>query len=304
MLMGLEAQGLTKIFGKNKALENVSFNLEGKGCYGYLGPNGAGKTTTMKIFTNLLRPSSGKAFINDIDVNKEPVKALKFVSALIEDPEPFPFMTVKDFIIYACKLRNINIEGHQINELSEKLKLPPIHYKCAKLSKGQKRRVYLAALLAQNSDIYILDEPSAGLDPEESIIIRNILAEMKKEKLIFLSSHLLYEVTQVCDYVLFINRGKLIEKGPVNEITSKFSSKSLRVEFSKAVGEEVIKSLVSSNLIIRYNKENDFSYTLQYDGKDETRKNIVQILSKYDLRSFYDSTLGLEEAYLKLIGGE
>lgn len=302
--MELVAQGLTKIFGNFKALDNVDFNIEGKGCYGYLGPNGAGKTTTMKIFTNLLRPTKGKALINGIDVNKEPVKALRYVSALIEDPEPYSYMQVEEFIKFACKLRGTQIDSKTLLDLSEKLKLPPLNSNCAKLSKGQKRRVYLAGLLAQNSDIYILDEPTAGLDPEESIIIRNILAEMKKEKLIFLSSHLLYEVTQVCDYVLFLNKGRIIEKGYVSEISSKFTSKSLRVEFSKPVDEQVIRSLIDSQLITQYRKENDFSYILQYDGKDETRRSIIQILTKYELRSFFDSTLGLEEAYLKLIREE
>jgi len=302
--MELIADNLTKYYGNFRALDNVSFKISDKGCYGYLGPNGAGKTTTMKIFTSLLRPTKGNAYINGIDVTKNPVESLKHVSSLIEDPEPYSFMTVKEFIIFACKIRNISIDEKTLKDLTERLKLPSINTKCSKLSKGQKRRVFLAAILAQDSDIYILDEPSAGLDPEESIIIRNILNELKKYKLIFLSSHLLYEVTQVCDYILFLNKGKLIEQGTVEDISKRFASKSLRVEFNQPVQEEVFKNLVEYKLITGYKKENDSSYIIQYDGSEESRKKILQYLSNYNLRSFYDSALGLEEAYLKLISGE
>jgi ABC-2 type transport system ATP-binding protein len=173
--------------------------------------------------------------------------------------------------------------------------------KCAKLSKGQKRRVYIAALVAQDPEILILDEPSAGLDPAESVIFRNMIMQLKKDRTVFLSSHLLYEVTQVCDSVLFINKGKIVESGTVQEISKKFASKSLRVEFSVPVDESRVRALQERGLLTGYGKENDKLYALDFDGKEETRQAIVDEVYRLGLRSIQDAQLSLEQAYLDLV---
>jgi ABC-2 type transport system ATP-binding protein len=299
-LAELVAEGLYKNFGNFRALDDVSFKLEGKGCFGYLGPNGAGKTTTMKLFTSLLRPSSGRALVNGFEVARQPTLALKAVGSLIEDPEPYPFMTVQEFIGFAVKVRDEN-KKPDMAHLNELLELPPLDRKCLKLSKGQKRRVYIAALMAQDPEVFILDEPSAGLDPTESVVFRNTIIKLKKDKTVFLSSHLLYEVTQTCDQVMFINQGRIVERGTVQEISKKFTSKTLRVEFDAVVDEARLEALVESKIVLSYAKEGDRTYVLNFDGRDETRKAIVDEIYPMGIRSLQDAQLGLEQAYMDLM---
>jgi ABC-2 type transport system ATP-binding protein len=296
------AEALTKKFNSFTALDSVSFKIEGKACFGYLGPNGAGKTTTMKIFTTLLRPTSGRAYVNDIDVTKDPVNALRYIGSLIEDPEPYSFMTVEEFITYASKIRGKGVPD--VKSLKEKLDLPDLKRRCSKLSKGQKRRVFLAAIIAQDPEIMILDEPSAGLDPAESVIFRNLILQMKREKMIFLSSHLLHEVNQVCDYVYFINKGRIVGQGDIQEISKRFVSNAIRIEFSSKVDESKIKSLLDEGIVTSYTKENESIYNIVFDGKEETRKRILEKIVPLGIRSVTDSSLGLEKAYLELISGK
>jgi ABC-type multidrug transport system ATPase subunit len=299
--MNLVADNLVKELGKTKALDGVSFKLEGKGCFGYLGPNGAGKTTTMKLFTNLLRPTRGSAIIDDIQVSKEPAKALKSVGSLVEEPEPYSFMTVREFMEFAARIREKKVDSAKVRSISERLDLPPPTSLCAKLSKGLKRRVYLAALLVQETDALILDEPSAGLDPAESLVFRNIILELKKEKLIFLSSHLLFEVTQVCDSVIFLNRGKIVETGSVEDLARKYTSKAVRVEFSDRVPTAALKNLKAQGVITSLDVESERMCLLRFDGKEETRKAIVSSLYPLGVRNINDAQLGLEQAYMELM---
>ncbi len=296
----LIAERLGKEFGKFNAVKDVSFRLDGCGCFGYLGPNGAGKTTTMKLFSSLLRPSEGRALVNGFDVAGQRSLALKAVGSLIEDPEPYPYMTGREFIEFSVKVRDQNRKA-DTKGLEEFLTLPPLDVKCSKLSKGQRRRVYLAALLAQDPDIFILDEPSAGLDPAESVVFRNTIMKLKKDRMIFLSSHLLYEVAQVCDYVMFINKGKIVEKGNVQEISKRFVSRALRVEFEPIAKEERLIELTRMGLVLGFDKEAERTYVLKFDGKDETRKAIVDELYRMGLRSVQDAQLSLEQAYLDLV---
>jgi ABC-2 type transport system ATP-binding protein len=291
--MELQAVELSKKFGDFQALNKVSFRLNGAGCYGYLGPNGAGKTTTMKIFTNLLKPSSGSALVNGVSVQKDPVEALKHVSSLVEDPEPYTFMTIREFVVFAAKIRSLNPPN--VNALKEELDLPPVERKIGGLSKGQKRRVYLAAMLAQDAEVMILDEPSSGLDPKEAGVLRDVIKRLKKDKIILLSSHLLYEVSQVCDTVYFLFGGKIVDQGTLEDISAKFRSRALKVEFYDK------KSALPQLQDVRFEPDGERSMTVYYDGSDEKRREILDALYPLGLRSFSDSELQLEEAYRRVI---
>jgi ABC-2 type transport system ATP-binding protein len=295
------AESLVKKLGKTMALDGVSFKLEGKGCFGYLGPNGAGKTTTMKLFSNLLRPTSGSATIDGVEVSREPAKALKTVGSLVEEPEPYSFMKVREFMEFAVRIRGRRVDEAELRGVSERLNLPSPDSLCSKLSKGLKRRVFLAALLAQGTDILLLDEPSAGLDPAESVVFRNIILELKKEKLIFLSSHMLFEVTQVCDRVTFLNRGKIIETGTVEELTRKYTSKALRIEFTERVPTPALEKLKAEGLVTSAEIEGERVCLIRFDGKEETRKKLVDSLYPLGVRNINDAQLGLEQAYMELM---
>jgi len=299
--MDLVADGLVKRLGSTMALNGVSFELEGRGCFGYLGPNGAGKTTTMKLFTNLLRPTKGRATINGVDVTKEPSVALKAVGSLVEEPEPYQFMRVREFMEFASRIRERRVDEAEMKRVSERLDLPASDALCSRLSKGLKRRVFLAALLVQGTDILVLDEPTAGLDPAESVVFRNILLELKKEKLIFLSSHLLFEVTQACDTVMFLNKGKIVETGSVEELTRKYTSKAVRVEFTERVASAVLEKLKTEGLATSFEAEGARIYLVRFDGKEETRKRLVDSLYPLGVRNISDAQLGLEQAYMELM---
>jgi ABC-2 type transport system ATP-binding protein len=294
--------GVSKKFGSFQVLDKVSFRLEGRGCFGYLGPNGAGKTTSMKVLTSLIRPNEGTASINGIDVVRNPTGALRHVGSLVEDPEPYPFMTVREFITFAANIRGIR--NPPVDQLDHTLDLPPLGSKCSRLSKGQKRRVFLGAILAQDPEVLILDEPTAGLDPAESIVFRNLIMEAKKEKLVFISSHLLYEITQLCEYVTFINKGRIVESGRVEDVTRRFSSRAISVEFNDPIDEGALKGLQSRGLVSGYAKDGEKAYTINFDGKEGTRRAIVDEVVKLGIRSLQDTGLGLEQAFLELMGAK
>lgn len=294
MSVELVAEGLSKRFGNTLALDNVNFKIDRKGCYGYLGPNGAGKTTTMKIFTNLLHPTKGHAYVNGVNVQTSPVVALRSVGSLVEDPEPYAYMRVDEFLNYAAGIRGLG--RPDIAKLKEMLDLPDTRKRCSNLSKGQKRRVYLAALVAQNPEILILDEPSSGLDPKEAQILRDLIKELKKEHIVLLSSHLLYEVNIVCDYLYFVYGGRIVEQGSVEQMSQKFTSKALRIEFYTR--PEKLDALSG----LRFEPDGERYVTVYYDGTDRERREILERVYSLGVRSFFDAELGLEEAYRKVIG--
>lgn len=225
--MSIESVNLTKEYGGHvKAVDNLSFRFEGPGVVGYLGPNGAGKTTTLKLFTNLVKPTSGKALINEVEVAKDYEKALQRVSAIVESPEPYPYQSIGEFLSFIAKLRGLGPSEtrNRIAKLKDQLSLEDLSKKCGKLSKGHKQRVVLASTLVSDPEIMFLDEPTTGLDPAETHDIKKLLNEIKAEKLLLMSSHLLYEVTEVCDKIAIIDHGKLLAIDTVQAFSEKFGS--------------------------------------------------------------------------------
>ena len=299
--MDIVLDNVSKRFGNLTVLDRVSLDIEGKGCFGYLGPNGAGKTTSMKVLTSLIRPDTGTASINGFSVTKEPTKALKFVGSIVEDPEPYSSMNVREFITFAARIRGV--ADLHLDELTRLLDLPPLDSRCNKLSKGQKRRVLLGAVVAQTPEVLILDEPTAGLDPKESLIFRNMILSMKKEKLVLLSSHLLYEVTQLCDRVTFIDKGRIIASGGVEELARRFSPKSIKVEFARPLDEAEVAALRQRGLATGYSRESERTYVISFDGTEEGRERLVEEVVKLHIRTLQDAGLGLEQAYTELMGG-
>ena len=223
----IEAINLSKQFGEFFAVSNLNFKIEGSKCIGFLGPNGAGKTTTLKMFTDLIRPSSGEALINGFNVHTRKKEALESVSTLIETPEIYPSLTPKEALMMIAEIRGVPSaeRNKRIEEVISEVRMGEwIDKKIGKFSKGMKQRICIASALLSNPSIFLLDEPSSGLDPRGMNEVRNIVKSLKnKERLVFMSSHILSEVSDICDEVMMIDHGKLMGYDTISNLTARVS---------------------------------------------------------------------------------
>jgi ABC-2 type transport system ATP-binding protein len=306
-MVRIEVEGLTKRYGFGStppSLDNVSFEYEGTGAIGYLGPNGAGKTTTLKLLTGLLRPTAGSARIDGIDVRDHPKRAMANVGAVIETPVPYPTLTVTEAIEMVSQFRGgpDPTLAQEIAYLNDRLDLPPLGERTGRLSKGQRQRVVIAASLIRNPTAIILDEPTTGLDPKERILIRNLLIDLKKDHLILMSSHLMQEVTEVCDQVIFINQGKLLLRDTVENVSARFRSRAVDVEFADPLPADRLSPLGS--LVQSVTPLSDRRYRLAFDGLVTTRARILsQCVGIAPVIDYESASLALEDAYLSLMQG-
>ncbi len=298
----LEARRLTKRFNGTAALEEATFRYDGPGAIGYLGPNGAGKTTTLKLFTGFLRPTSGAAYLNGRDIAADAKEGLWDVGALVETPEPYPALTGRETLSMIGEFRGLSREqiGDRTERLAAELELPPLDRKTAKMSKGQRQRIVIAAMLLPEPSVLLLDEPTSGLDPAERVIIRNLLVRLKgQNRLILMSSHLLSEVTEICDRVIFINRGKILLQDTVANVAARFRVTSLDVEFGRPVDPARVAAVPG---VRRSTPVSPIRFRLEFDGEEGTRTRILEQCQQIaPVASFGASSLSLEDAYMRLM---
>ena len=227
MRESIRIEGLSKYYDGFLALDNLSLKIKRNDDVALLGPNGAGKTTTLKLLCGLLRPSSGAAYIDGINVFEERERALARVGAILETPEFYPFLTPEETLSYLGRLRGMHGRelGRRIEEVIKLVRLDGwVKVKIEKFSRGMKQRLALAQALLHDPPILILDEPSVGLDPRGMMEIREILKEARKEKTVFFASHLLTEVVQVCDKVAIIDHGRLRAYDDIDRLKKKYRS--------------------------------------------------------------------------------
>ncbi|MCL5889449.1 MAG: ABC transporter ATP-binding protein [Candidatus Thermoplasmatota archaeon] len=294
---------LTKKYRNFKAVDNISFELEGDGAIAYLGQNGAGKTTTFKMMTGLINPTDGKVFIEGIDVKKERTRALMRIGALIETPEPYAALTVREAVGLAGELKGIKKKDvlNHLETFGSRVKIPDLDRKVGTLSRGQRARVIFVAAFLGNPDIIFLDEPTNGMDPAERKIIREVILEWKKDHMIVMSSHLLQEVTDTCEDVLFINNGKLLLKDTTRNIESKFNSKSLKVDFLTSVNPDELKEKLGG-FASSVEPQSEKSVIIYFNGELEARAKILKLVQTAgDVISFAEYGSSLEEAFVNLI---
>ena len=209
----VEVKNLTKRYGKHTAVEGLSFSVESGQIYGFLGPNGAGKSTTMNIMTGYLASSGGEVLINGHDMMREPEEAKKCIGYLPEVPPVYPDMTVREYLQFAAELKGIlkKERKQQIAEVMELTKVTEVSERLIKnLSKGYRQRVGLAQAILGEPDVIILDEPTLGLDPRQIIEMRDLIRALGKKHTVILSSHILSEVSAVCDHIMIISDGRLV----------------------------------------------------------------------------------------------
>jgi len=306
----IEAVKLTKRYGSFAAVSELNLKIEGAKCVGFLGPNGAGKTTTLKMFTDLIRPSSGEALINGINVHTNKKAALASVAALIETPEIYPSLTPREALTMIAELRGV--PATEIKKRIEEAVLEVhmdewIDKRVGKFSKGMKQRICIASALLSDPRILLLDEPTNGLDPRGMSEVRDIVKSLKgKQRLIFMSSHLLSEVSDVCDEVAMIDHGKLIVYDTIANVTSKFSGGNNVVEVGlvRPVDSKiVVKTIAAFPGVINAEKIDDKNLKISFNGGLDVQERLLNDIVRLNIGviSYKPASSELEEAYLKLI---
>lgn len=240
--MSLVVENISKNYGDQKALDNISFSVKKGEIVGFLGPNGAGKSTLMKILTTYLKADSGTAVVNDFDVVSQQKNVQKSVGYLPEHNPLYLDLYVREYLSF-----NAEVYGVTKSRIEEVIVLTGLtsesHKKIGALSKGYRQRVGLATALLHHPDVLILDEPTTGLDPNQLVEIRAIIKNIGKDKTVFLSTHIMQEVEAICDRVIIIDKGKIVTDKKLNNLVTDRTEQIIEVEFDKAVDKKDFTSL-------------------------------------------------------------
>lgn len=304
----IEVNHLTKKYGSHFAVNDLSFTVEKGQIYGFLGPNGAGKSTTMNIITGYLAATSGTVTINGFDIMKQPEEAKKCVGYLPELPPLYQDMTVNEYLKFSAQLKKVKKEeqGKQIQEIMDATHIAEMKGRLIKnLSKGYKQRVGLAQAMIGYPEIIILDEPTVGLDPKQIIEIRDLIKGLKERHTIILSSHILSEVSAVCDHILIISNGKLVASDSPDNLSNRMNGEGeleLEVKGNKEKLEGILKQLPS---ILSYDFEEEkdvIKAKLKVGTEEDIREPLFYLLAreKMPIMKMVLSTSSLEDIFLKL----
>ena len=310
MEYAIQTDDLARTYGKTfKALDGVSLKIKRGEVVGYVGPNGAGKTTTIKILTGLIRPTSGHAYVNGIDVAAKPRDALRTIGALIEVPGVYDYLTPHEMLTYFGRVYGMrrDLIDSRIKETLELVRLPDWeHKKTGAFSTGMLRRLTIAKAILHKPDILILDEPALGLDPKGIMELRGLIRQFCSEGMtVFLSSHLLSEVAEVCDSVIFLDKGKVVSSDSVEDIGQRMEQGAVTVRLLRPLSAADVEKLKAIDLIKSIDVKNS-TVRLHYDGKPESSVQILRILVSLnlDVVSYAAEGVGLEEYYISVMSDE
>lgn len=306
----IEIVNLSKVYGSFTAVSNLNLKIEGAKCVGFLGPNGAGKTTSLKMLTDLIRPSSGQASINGKNVHTDKRGALESVGTLIETPEIYPSLTPREALTMVAEIRGVppSERKKKIEDVVEQVKMSEwLDKRTGKFSKGMKQRIDIASALLNDPTVLLLDEPSSGLDPRGMSEVRSIVKSLKsQQRLIFMSSHILSEVADVCDEVAMIDHGKLLVYDTLSNVTSKFSGDTNTVEVGllKPLDPSLVASTVQTiSGVVAAERMDDRNLRIKYKGGLDTQASILSDLLERNVSvvSYRPAASALEDVYLNLI---
>jgi len=239
--MSIEVKNITKLYGEQKALNNVSFSIEKGEIVGFLGPNGAGKSTMMKIITGYINASEGEVFVNEFNVSTHKLELQKSIGYLPENNPLYLDMYVREYLQFNASVHKISKDEIEIIIVKVGLS-PEAHKKINQLSKGYRQRVGLAAALLHNPEVLILDEPTTGMDPNQLAEIRSLIKEVGKDKTVLFSTHILQEVEAVCDRVILIHNGQIIADKNLKELTGN-QEQVIEVEFDYKIEKQLIENI-------------------------------------------------------------
>ena len=312
----IEVKNVTKKYGSFVAVDNISFTINDGEVVGFLGPNGAGKSTTMNMITGYIEQTEGNIIVNGFDTIKKSKKAKKEIGYMPEGVPLYTDLTVKEFVTYMAELRKVErkLKKEKVQEVLKETGLDEMQNKLIKnLSRGQKQRVSLAGTLVAGPKILILDEPTVGLDPKQITEIRSLIKNLGKKHTVILSSHILSEVSQICDRVIIINKGKIVAVDTPENLEKKVSDNNkVYVTVEDKEGKiENIKEKIKGIQEIKLVKENE-DKTKQYEITGENdinlNKTIFSEFAKEEITivEMKKSEATLEDAFMKIIkeGGE
>ena len=310
----IEVENLTKKYGSHVAVDNLSFRVERGMIYGFLGPNGAGKSTTMNMMTGYIAATSGTVKINGYDILKNPEQAKKSIGYLPELPPVYPDMTVYEYLRFVAELKKVkkNERQVQIEDVMKQTQIEDVKGRLIKnLSKGSKQRVGLAQAIIGYPEVIILDEPTVGLDPKQIIEIRELIRELAKKHTIILSSHILSEVSAVCDHIMIISKGKLVASDtPEGLMTLLKGGRQMKLsvlgEQSKV--EELLRSMESVKDFSMQppRAEGMVSVNIRTEDTEDIRVELFHRLAAADMpiMELSLSEKSLEDVFLELTGEE
>jgi len=307
----IEVTNLTKTYGENRGIENISFRINEGEIVGFLGPNGAGKTTTMNILTGYLSATDGVAKVAGIDVLEDPIAAKKHIGYLPEQPPLYVEMTVDEYIGFVYELKKAKMPSRRkhIDELYNRVGIGDVRSRVIKnLSKGYRQRVGLAAALIGDPDVLILDEPTVGLDPKQIIEIRNLIKGLGKSRTIILSTHILPEVSMICERVLVINQGVIIADDRPDNLASLVSSERRMILRVAGPRENVLQALkgvdgVKSADVMGVMENDSVDFLVEAKAGVDVRKPIFRALAgaNWPILRLSPQDMSLEDIFVRLI---
>lgn len=281
--MSIEIKSVTKVFGSQKALDNVSFSAGTGTIVGFLGPNGAGKSTLMKIITGLVLPTDGHVSVEGFDVVENQSEVRKIIGYLPENNPLYFDMYVKEYLQFTANMYKLGNVRLAVDEAIERTGLGlECQKKIGALSKGYKQRVGLAQAIIHNPKVLILDEPTTGLDPNQIIEIRNLILDLGREKTILLSTHIMQEVQAICHHIAILNRGNLVANGDTQQIQRLTDNhrQQIDVEFNSDVDEQLLQQIA---LIVDVKKTGVHKYCLCSDSDTDVRQSVFDFAVQHGL---------------------
>lgn len=307
----IEITNVTKKYGNFTAVDDISFNIQNGEIIGFLGPNGAGKSTTMNMITGYIEPTEGTITVNGYDIQKKPQKAKKQIGYMPEGVPLYQDLTVKEFVTYMAELKKVDkkVKKEEVEKAITETGIKDVEKKLIRnLSRGYKQRVSMAGALVGSPDVLILDEPTVGLDPKQITEIRSLIKELGKEHTIILSSHILSEVSQLCERVIIINKGKIVAIDTPENLEKATQEKNIilvTVEDKQNKMKEINTLIpeIAKCEEVKDNGDGTKQYMIEAKENADLRKQLFEVLPKNDITIFElkKAETSLEDAFITLI---